>query len=428
MAKNIWDTFWEKQKATHERMLKDEMPVMKHARECHEQNKPWKSVKVYRWEWSFDTPPKFGKELVRKADRGDMLDKHERSIKIYDSFFNKWHYTDKFEDDWVADNVSEGSRFSTPALLPPHAPLPLAPSNQAVSPLTPEFKLEHTRMEVVQILSRFFGFVPPLLLLSKFTGDTNGTDKKSLIVVLGLDPATVSDDFFLSPLSMTLSWNLVVPSTTTALYICHLSDNLQEDDVTVDLVQEGIHFHTVQRQDTLVQAPSDASSHDIVSMRTSGHVFDNKDHDFYHQQCEYLATLPRGHAALMHGGFTQRIAMEHIGVWDTRDGPCGIHNEPDHMFIIKDSNRVEYIDDNLTNDELDALCGLYITFTGQGEQTSKLSYYPLISVFEGQGLDMEWWTDHIELLWQIATKAALNLIHIDKLAIPMNSIKWCEKI
>ncbi|KXN83458.1 hypothetical protein AN958_01418 [Leucoagaricus sp. SymC.cos] len=75
--------------------------------------------------------------------------------------------------------------------------------------------------------------------------------------------------------------------------------------------------------------------------------------------------------------------MEHIGVWDARDGLCSIHDEPDHMFIIKDSNRVEYIDDNLTDDKLDALCRLYITFMGQGEQTSKLSYYPLISVFEG---------------------------------------------
>ncbi|KXN81721.1 hypothetical protein AN958_03792 [Leucoagaricus sp. SymC.cos] len=120
--------------------------------------------------------------------------------------------------------------------------------------------------------------------------------------------------------------------------------------------------------------------------------------------------------------------MEHIRVWDARGGLCGIHNELDHMFIIKDSNGVEYIDDNLMDDEWDALCELYITFMGQGEQTSKLSYYPLISVFEGRGLDMGWWTDHVESLWQMATKAALNPTHVDKVTVPMNSIKWHEKI
>ncbi len=35
------------------------------------------------------------------------------------------------------------------------------------------------------------------------------------------------------------------------------------------------------------------------------------------------------------------------------------------MFIVKDLNGEEYLDDEMTEDELDILSGLYRTFTGK---------------------------------------------------------------
>ncbi|KXN83754.1 Dolichyl pyrophosphate Glc1Man9GlcNAc2 alpha-1,3-glucosyltransferase [Leucoagaricus sp. SymC.cos] len=258
-AKKIWDTFWEKRKATHERMLKEETPMKREVRQNRERNKPRKSAKVYEWGWNTETPPKFVKELVRIADREETLAEHE------------------------------------------------------------------------------------------------------------------------------------------------------------DLIE---------RRDSLPKVLNDVANPDIVPMRTSGHVFGKEDYDFYRRQCEYLLNLPRGRAALLRGGFVRRIALEHVGAWEARCGPCGVHQNIEHMFIAKDSNDVEYVDDNLTNDEFDALCGLYVTFTGSGEQKAMLSWYPRVSVFEGQGLDMGWWTDRVELLWETTTKGIVS----SEFVLPLNYMKWRDKV
>ncbi|KXN81376.1 hypothetical protein AN958_05123 [Leucoagaricus sp. SymC.cos] len=160
-----------------------------------------------------------------------------------------------------------------------------------------------------------------------------------------------------------------------------------------------------------------------------GHVFGKEDYDFYYWQCEYLLNLLRGHTTLLHGSFVQRIALEHVGAWEVRCGPSGVHQKIEHMFIVKDSNDMEYVDDNLTNDEFNALCGLYVTFTvGSREQKAMLSWYPCISVFKGQGLDMGWWTDCMELLWETTTKGIVSSKSINKFVLPLNYMKWCDKV
>ncbi|KXN85945.1 hypothetical protein AN958_10653 [Leucoagaricus sp. SymC.cos] len=113
---------------------------------------------------------------------------------------------------------------------------------------------------------------------------------------------------------------------------------------------------------------------------------------------------------------------EHFG------GPWGVYKDNKHMFSITDSDGMEYVDDNLTDDEFDTLCGLYVTFTENRRQTSKLSWYPLAPVFDGQGEDMGWWTDYAEALWNAYNVSILANSSKSKFSLPINIIKWCNRL
>ncbi|KAF9440783.1 hypothetical protein P691DRAFT_767257 [Macrolepiota fuliginosa MF-IS2] len=119
-------------------------------------------------------------------------------------------------------------------------------------------------------------------------------------------------------------------------------------------------------------------------------------------------SLQHSHAALLHGGFLWRIAVEYVSLSEAVQGPWGIYNNNRYMFTVKDADGVEYVDDNLTVNEMDILCGVYLTFTGIHDQTVKLSWYPLAYIFDGSGEDVGHWTDHNKMLWEKWNKSILN--------------------
>jgi hypothetical protein len=163
----------------------------------------------------------------------------------------------------------------------------------------------------------------------------------------------------------TVPWNLAVQSAAAALYVCRLDDAMSEEDIALDLAQEGIPFRTLQHRDSLPEMQRSWYASTYVPMRLSGHVFDQSDHDFFRHQSREILGLPRARAAIMRGGFSRRIALEYISVGEVVKGPIGIYEDPAHMFVAKDRVGNEYIDDDLTTQELEVLCGLFSTFTGK---------------------------------------------------------------
>ncbi|KXN89667.1 hypothetical protein AN958_05534 [Leucoagaricus sp. SymC.cos] len=324
-------------------------PSTPQARENRERVKPTKSAKVFLWEWTMDDPPKFVKHLVRVDDRRETLERFcDCGIALYDSFLNEWHCTDDWEERPYETDDSDDKIPNLPdSPARTHQPNMTTTDNNS-------FELQCTQLEVLRLLSRFYGFVPPLPLPSRFGGFWVDADRQSLIAVLALDKDELSHDFFISPLGKicasflrlfsgkdaeqkpnpelwdlsgdnrqtlafskrvsliksarsssgnmwymfdfenmrTVPWNLAVCSAAAALYVCRLNDEMTEEEIALDLVQEGIQFHTVQRRDTLRKAPVDRSSPAIVPMRLSGHIFDEDDVDFYHKQRECLTSLP----------------------------------------------------------------------------------------------------------------------------------------
>ena len=75
--------------------------------------------------------------------------------------------------------------------------------------------------------------------------------------------------------------------------------------------------------------------------------------------------MPRGRAALMHGHFMWRIALRPVRWEAVYNGPSGWSPNPDEILVVKDpATNTEYIDDKLSLEEQEALCGTYYS-TGQ---------------------------------------------------------------
>jgi len=218
--------------------------------------------------------------------------------------------------------------------------------------------------------------------------------------------------------SSTTPWKLAVYTATAALYVCRLPSALTEEDIALDLVSSGIPFRTLQAKSTLSPAPVEPIPPVLVPMRLSDHTFNEEDYKFYLKQCQSLMLLQRSRAALLRGGYVRRIALDYIGTSQAIQGPWGVHSNPMYMFVVQDSDGVQYVDDELTPAEYDILCGIYVTFTGMyllfsrpfpsfshflsffplsagyGAQISHRSWYPLLATFEGSGDDIGRWTDY----------------------------------
>ncbi|KAF9444968.1 hypothetical protein P691DRAFT_676616, partial [Macrolepiota fuliginosa MF-IS2] len=89
----------------------------------------------------------------------------------------------------------------------------------------------------------------------------------------------------------TIPWKIAVLSALAALYICHLPEDMSEEELAWELVQNGIHFHTLQHCDTLNPTLMERLAVTMVPMRLSGHTFNKRDYEFYEKQCQSLFSL-----------------------------------------------------------------------------------------------------------------------------------------
>ncbi len=99
-------------------------------------------------------------------------------------------------------------------------------------------------------------------------------------------------------------------------------------------------------------------------------------------------------AALLVGGLVWRLALEHLGMESVSFGPSSAVVQHGLGYLFKVPDGQIYIDDGLTQNELEVICGLYRCYTGmivlfsfilshlmknlgQGKQEALLSWWPL---------------------------------------------------
>ena len=160
-------------------------------------------------------------------------------------------------------------------------------------------------------------------------------------------------------------WKLATTAARHALTICRLDPSMREDEIARFLVNRGIPFRTLQKSDTLRRGLRFPSLKIVHPTRTADYVFTFEDYRAYMQHCAALLCHPRSRAALMKGGYIWRVSVPILSVQKVIDGPSGWSSNPDEMFMASSAEMGEFIDDELTDSEIEAFCGLYRYSTGK---------------------------------------------------------------
>lgn len=170
--------------------------------------------------------------------------------------------------------------------------------------------------------------------------------------------------YFLSLPENPQNWFLSVTSAVTVLQCLRFIRDHPELRSTVELTEilylQGSHFKT------LISVPSGSSSasrRDLaIRQRPCGWIPSAIDYLAYIADAEQLLRSPRGRAALLQGGIIWRLAVYILGVegTDWYVGPEGTNFEGN---ICLDGQW--YYDDELTEDELEIICGIYRVGTSE---------------------------------------------------------------
>ncbi|EFI27103.1 hypothetical protein CC1G_14928 [Coprinopsis cinerea okayama7 len=213
-------------------------------------------------------------------------------------------------------------------------------------------------------------------------------------------------------------WLLSVTTADDAVLVMRLH-RLGLRDLAVHLATAGIRFHTLApvtlefpSRSTYLRPPPQA-----LPIRTPGYVFTQRDYDAYLHARALLLADPRMRAAIQRGGILWRLAVSVLSPWDALAGPTGAPG----LALVHPRTGHQLIDDALTTEEVQILCGSYICFTGRGsDQFSLKSWWPLPETFDhhDSGENYGRWTSYRENHYQN------RLEDIRKGAQPMTNTQW----
>lgn len=161
----------------------------------------------------------------------------------------------------------------------------------------------------------------------------------------------------------TVEWHICVTDVNLAMFILRLDDELSDYDIARTLLNQGSTFWTV-----LEFASFDISKSPpgISRIRLSSYQFSAEDYSSYRYDCAEILRNPRiARQALMRGGILWRLAMEHASFQDVLAGPTTVATIQRHCKSISGAVNRIYVDDVLTEHEVEMICGVYYVYTGK---------------------------------------------------------------
>jgi hypothetical protein len=99
-----------------------------------------------------------------------------------------------------------------------------------------------------------------------------------------------------------------------------------------------------------------------LGFRPAGYAFDTHDYRVYEDRREQFFKLPHSRAALLAGGIVWRLALETICPGIALTGPS---ENIAHFGDIVETPDGPIVDDSLTEEELNLICGVYDVYTGK---------------------------------------------------------------
>ncbi|KAF8956796.1 hypothetical protein BDZ97DRAFT_1670926, partial [Flammula alnicola] len=151
------------------------------------------------------------------------------------------------------------------------------------------------------------------------------------------------------------------------------------DVIARELVRRGVPFNTV----AAVEAPPPLYPNPRPSIglgcRPETYAPTQEDYLQYLRVRENLLRGPKGRAALLHGGIIARIARDVLEASTVLDGPSS------HGNVIGRFNRFTLVDDQLTENDKDIICGVYFVQTASVPKGMEESFV------DGTRAQLSWW-------------------------------------
>ena len=235
----------------------------------------------------------------------------------------------------------------------------------------------------------------------------------------------------------TADWTIAV-GATTSLECIRRCLGPSSIDVAEFLIKHGISFRTLTPPSTLSEN-GPVKPHRLLGHRSKSHKFDLADFVSYETLREsFLVAQPQGRRALSYGGIVARLARETLPDSVVLAGPSyqALQGQQEIFGEGKDI----LVDDQLSEDDLDFICGTYVVETGiksmheysecwnnltysSSGQTAIYSWFPRANIWEGSGFNVGFWNQECER-WYLKHRSKI----LDGTAVPLSGKDWRQEI
>ncbi|KAG2131227.1 hypothetical protein BD769DRAFT_1386892 [Suillus cothurnatus] len=188
-------------------------------------------------------------------------------------------------------------------------------------------------------------------------------------------------------------WKLVVADTATAVMCLRRDWGSDITKIALNLLQKGITFKTLQAMavapDTRRPCTELHSYSPTYTLPPFKAVY--ADYIVYEQHHHEFMNQPRARAALLHGGLVWRLALHSFGFDDLPSVLEGISWEAVPYGLMLLINDQTYFDDELSEEEVDFMCGTYYSYNNDGTM-DKVSWWPRPQAWAASGLNVGFWS------------------------------------
>ncbi|KAK7018112.1 hypothetical protein VNI00_018371 [Paramarasmius palmivorus] len=171
------------------------------------------------------------------------------------------------------------------------------------------------------------------------------------------------------------------------------------------LMSRGFPFRTLMCGPYREIEPVGRSKSSPLGYRPASYVFTTADYFAYQAQLHRFFLQPRARSAVLRGGILARIARPFVHDQSVLNGPSDsiITSAGIALCVLDNDQSVNaFWDDDLTDDDISIICGVYDVGTGQfdskgEEQLAQRSWWPRPHSWDGCGLNTGCWNPQAEL-------------------------------
>ncbi|TEB31093.1 hypothetical protein FA13DRAFT_1709939 [Coprinellus micaceus] len=360
----------------------------------HEREPATRSTKVFVWELSDDPFFLFQRNPTPSKWRVDTLLSFSDNQKVYNAIHNEWDCCEAFsepdddsddeqscntsdtvpvpESTWTAPKATERNRKIIYQLGDveeaennSHTVEPLVSSLmysaldtffEAIlnrqEPTPSIWDLRDSCLRYVQTTSWFSTIrsIPVPLRTTPIVKETYKSQQKAHYYVFLLKNTSEP-------------WTFATLSASTALLVCRMPREFTVADIAYRFAQHGILFRIFYPSNTLTRHHTRMPMHYPMPVWPFDHVFTKADYDAYVSMRTNLLSQSHMQAALKRGGIVWRLTITALGLNGATKMPT-LYNEFEEITLGESL----LVDDVVTEEELDLLCGVYLCISADGKQ------------------------------------------------------------